>query len=283
MNTIKLGNVHPVVWQGRDYYDQSPSQTDLSANNLTTVGGKTTDKYLVQSSALDAFIASSLAGGSVSGKMLITVSASKGTGETYNVTVESQALDYQPEAGTSGSSGGSSGGGSTTPTPAQQAEMQSKYGTESQPRTLSITAQIVSVDVLRTPNYVNLTDTQKAVIRMYIGGASPLTKTDITGTPKTLQQILPQSSQLVQYAIANPVVKVQNLTIEYGFWLLSYKNYNEQFPREVSPPFGRILPAGYTTYMLNGAATPAEFGYQHKETYLCGYPEFDLQPATPES
>lgn len=275
MNLVKLGNVNQTVWQGRSLFDQSPTATELSANNLTASGGKTTDTYSIPAAGLSAFMAAKLAGGSVVDKVLVTVNAARTGADLYSVTVETQPLEYQPEAGTTGGGGGG-GGGSSTPTPEQESAMEEKYGTESQPRTLSITTQEVSVDVLRTPNYVNLSDVQKAAIKMYINGASPLTKTYLDGNPRTLQNIISQSSQLVQYAIANPVVKVLNLTIEYGFWLLSYKNYNEQFPREASPPFGRILPSGYTTYMLNGTATPVEWGYQHKEVYLCGYPEFDV-------
>ena len=278
MNQIKLGNVNPIVWQGRDYFDQSPGQTDLSSNNLTPVGGKTTDKYLIQGSSISAFISSALAAGSVENKILVSVTASKGTGDTYNVTVESQALDYQPEAGINGSGSGS-GSGSVTPTPEQEDQMDAKYGTETEPRTLSMTVQEVEVDILKTPDYINLSAIQKAAIRMYIGGASPLTKTTLSGTPQLLQAIIPQSDPLVRTAIASPTIKALNTTIEYGYWSLLEKNYTGVFPREVTAsdvPGNPELPNGYTAYFLNGSSEPVEYGFRRKEIYLTGYPTFDL-------
>lgn len=281
MNKILLGNASSVSWLGRDLYNQSPTQTELSSNNLTTVGGKQTDRYECPEALLNEFMATQLSAGGVSQKKLITVSASHNPSGRYSVTVETQALDYQPEAGTTGGSSGGSGGGggSTTPTPEQQQKMTNKYGSETQPRILSMTSQEVDVDILKTPDYINLSAAQKAAIKMYIGGASPLTKTTLTGQPGMLQDIIAQSSPLVQKAIASPTIKAINTTIEYSYWALTYTNYDGIFPREADAsdiPGDVQLPTGYSAYFLNGSNEPVEFGYRNKEIYLTGYPTFEL-------
>lgn len=275
---VNLGKAAQIVWQSRDIVDQFPTATQLSQHNLTAAGRRTTDKYSCPADKLENFLSTLLAGGSVEDKILVSVSASKGNGNLYSVTVETQPLEYQPEAGGSSSGSSSPGGGSdSTPTPEEQEAAKNKHGSSDHPRQLSMSTQDIQVDILKTPEYAALPETIRSAIALYMRGASPETRTTISGSPKLLKDIVAQNDPLVLKAIQTPTVTSSKTVVEYSYWSLTYENYTGEFPKMLAdPPFNKKLPANHVAYFLSGSNEPADGGYINKEVYQFSLPILDL-------
>ena len=289
LSTIHLGPAAKVASRtSSTRYAQSPTQAELSASGLQGTGAYSDEQWDVPEKLLSDFIATQLAAGSISGRQLVTVSASSsGNGSLWNVSVHIEPLEQQASVSGGSSSGGSSGEGGESgdsPFTPSDEEMQEKYGSEENPIELSITTQISEVSILLHPDYTALPAEKRTAIAYYLNGANPLQKVTISGSVKTLESVLPQRDALVQRALATPKFQSQNTVAQYGFWLLTRKTYSGSYPKKVNPPFGRLLPAGYNCYLIAPGSTEAtEKGWHHKETYITGIIPLELTDTTPAS
>lgn len=146
-----------------------------------------------------------------------------------------------------------------------------EFGSETNPRQLSISITAIQESVLNHPKYANLTPQQRGAIKAYMNGAMDGQKVaDAEGKAIRLGQIMRYDDSLVQLALKCPTYYVPSIAVSYSYYRSSPQTDTGEIGQPKDAPGLGKLPEGYTSLFMGSSSSPQGKGYIITENYTVG-------------
>lgn len=158
---------------------------------------------------------------------------------------------------------------------------ESQWGSEVNPRQVSISITAIQESVLNHPKFANLSADKRGAIKAYMNGAMEGQQiADKNGKAMRLGQIISMSDNLVQLALKCPTYYVPSIAVTLQYYKSSPVNDISGIGEEKDAPgFGK-LPEGYTSLFMGCSSSPQGKGYIIQESYTIGKFNTDLSEDT---
>lgn len=155
----------------------------------------------------------------------------------------------------------------------QEASPEEKeYGSQSNPKQLSISITAIQESVLNHEKYASLTPQQRGAIKAYMNGAMEGQKVaDQYGQAIRLGQVMAMSDDLVQLALKCPSYYVPSIAVTFQYYSASPVTDVGEIGQEKAAPGGfSKLPEGYKSIYMGCSSSPQGKGYLVQENYTIG-------------
>lgn len=172
------------------------------------------------------------------------------------------------------------GGGEEEEEEEEMTPEQKEWGSESNPKQLSISITAIQESVLNHSKFASLTPQQRGAIKAYMNGAMDGQKVaDENGKAIRLGQILPMNDEKVQLALKCPTYFVPSIAVTLQYHSASAKTNIAGIGSEKTPPGYGKLPTGYTSLFMGSSSSPNPNGkgYVIQESYTIGKFNTELQ------
>lgn len=237
----------------------SPSQEWLTENKYNTDGSEYEDQtYTGDKQQITAKRDEELS--KASNKQQVTTTMSRLNGGLWQLQVRKTPLKKQTDSG----SGGGEGEGDITPE-------ESEWGSQTNPRQVSISITAIQESVLNHSKYANLSPEQRGAIKAYMNGAMEGQKiADKDGKAMRLGQIIAMSDSLVQLALKCPSYYVPSIAVTLQYYSSSPVTDISGIGEEKNAPGFNKLPEGYKSLFMGCSSSPQGNGYIIQESYTIG-------------